>query len=171
MKNYVISGARHVGKTTMAKKIIANTSKNVYGFMTFKSPEEQESRLYPVYIGPATAEPKFSEENLVGMCGGKQHYCNIDVFDNLGVELLTTTDPNGLIIMDELGFLESDAKLFQAKVFECLAGEIPTIAFIKKRMQIEFMQKLRDFPGIEYVELSEENRDEIYEKIMKDLML
>lgn len=58
------------------------------------------------------------------MKSGPQVYT--DVFDTFGVQLLENQGCR-LIIMDELGFLEKDAKRFEAAVRRCLALDKPVL--------------------------------------------
>ena len=163
MKNIVIAAYKNVGKTTLAEKIIKETDRNIYGFFTRKFPDLiTDDGLVPIYIYPAGSNPIIDKDHLIGYGGKGNHYTNAEIFDDAGVSYITTDDPNGIIIMDELGFLERDAKKFQEKVFECLAGPIPTIVMMKTKMREEFMQKLKDMPDIEYIFMTEENRDAVW---------
>ncbi len=167
MKNFVVCGCRESQKKKLAEEIIRRSKRNVYGFFTEKFPERAEDGFCPIYIYPAGGEVIFDEDHLVGLGGGGTHYINSEVFDGLGTALISCGDSNGLIIMCELGFLETEAKGFQDKVFSCLAGEIPTVVIMKQKLQYEFMQKLRDLEGVEYAELRSDNFDEILERVVK----
>lgn len=165
-KNFVVCGYSKSGKTTLIKRLIQETDKNVYGFFTEKFPDRlTEDGFCPIYIYPIGSDPIFNDENLIGLGGNGNHYTNSDVFDTKAVEYITTDDPNGIIFVDEVGFLEDKADLFQKKVFEVLAGDIPTVVIMKQKMNFDFMQKLKNLPNIEFLELKEDNRDEIFEQI------
>ena len=171
MKHFVVCAFRHVGKTYLADRVIRETKRNIYGFSTRVFPElaDKFDGMAPIYIFPAGAEPVFDDDHLIGLGGGANHYTNTEVFDSLGVELLDCNDPNGLIIMDEVGFLEMSAEKFQARILECLAGDIPCLVMLKMKLQFEFIKKLSTLEGTEFIIMNEDNRDQVYESIISRL--
>ncbi len=170
MKNFMISAYKHVGKTTLVKKLIENTNKNVFGFFTCKAEHlATEDGMCPVYIYPIGQEPVYDAEHLIGYCGGGHHYTNPEVFDRLGIKYLEDLTENPLAIIDEIGFLEADAKAFQARVFELLDSNIPVLLSIKQRQDVDFINRLKAYPDKDFIEFDENNRDEIYEYIQHQL--
>ena len=168
MKNFVVCGYSKSGKTTLVKRLIAETNKNVYGFFTEKFPDRlTEDGFCPIYIYPIGNTPIFNDDHLIGLGGHGTHYTNADAFETKAVEYITTDDPNGIIFMDEVGFLEDSALGFQNKVFEVLSGNIPAVVMMKQKMNFDFMKKLKALPNIDFLELTEDNRDEIFEQIKR----
>ncbi len=58
-------------------------------------------------------------------------YAVTETFEDLGVRILQDclkSKPD-LIIMDELGILEAEAKTFQDYVRKCLASDIPVLGY------------------------------------------
>ncbi len=51
-----------------------------------------------------------SEENHIGDGNGKDHRFYTEVFDKYGVECMEAK-PDGIIVMDELGFMENEAEV------------------------------------------------------------
>lgn len=169
MTKFVIMAQRHIGKTTLAERIIRDTDRKVYGFFTRKFPDRKKGGRCPLYIFPAGSDPIFDDEHLAGFSDEESYSVNLSVFDTVGVKLLTVDDPNGLIIMDEVGFMESKAEKFREKVFECLSGDIPVVLMMKFKLDEEFMQQIAAFPDAEFVVMNEENRDGVYARIRSEL--
>lgn len=170
MKKFVICGYKESGKTTLIKKIVENYKGPVVGFFTEKFPDHlTDDGLCPIYIYDINGAAILDDDHLIGLGGEGTHYTNTEAFDSVGVKLITTDDKSALIAIDEIGFLENEAMRFQEKVFEILKGDSPVVIIIKQRMQFDFLKKLRDFPGIEFLELSVDNRDEVCEYIIKEL--
>ncbi len=171
MTNFVVCAHSGVGKSYLANKLIESTKRDVCGFFTRKFPElcDENDGLCPIYIYPAGGSPVFDEDHLIGLGGEGTHYTNVEVFNSVGVDLITSDNPNALIIMDEIGFLEAQAEKFQAKVIECLTGNIPTVVFLKEKMQVEFIKKLSTLAGTEFIYLTESNRDEVFERILSEI--
>jgi nucleoside-triphosphatase len=93
----------------------------------------------------------------------------VEVFDNLGIELL---NQNGeLIVMDELGRFELEAEKFQKEVFSLLASEKIVIGVIKAESN-PFLDKIRQRDDLKIYKLEEYNKQqwqEILNKILENL--
>ena len=67
--------------------------------------------------------------NLVGTCDSRSSIRHPEVFDTLGAQLIKSAPEGGIILMDELGFLENDARAFQSTVMRALDGETPAVSY------------------------------------------
>lgn len=154
---------KQVGKTTLVKKLLENRKTNVCGFFTSRFPNLIDSQgQCPVYIYGINELPTIDDEHLIGTCGNGKHYTNNEVFNDLGVKLITTYNPNDLIVMDELGFLEMNADKFKEKVFEVLSSDNPVLLMLKQRLDIDFLSKIKENKNIEFIRMNINNRDEVY---------
>jgi len=169
----VVCAYKGVGKTTLAKKVIENSKKEVYGYFTSKFPDRLTSDgLCPIYIYPAGKEPIFDDNHLVGYGGGGTHYTGIEAFNTTGVELISVPkgkEDEALIVMDEVGFLEGKAEDFKKKVFECLLGKSDVLLMLKQFAREPFLEDIKNHPGIKYYDMNEDNRDDITRKVLEDL--
>jgi len=57
--------------------------------------------------------------------------CDIEAFESGGARLITESNNADLIIMDELGYLESDAPKFKKAVLDAIAGNIPILGVVR----------------------------------------
>jgi len=173
MKNIVICAYKGVGKSTLVKKLIAELTADpeIFGFSTKKFNDMLVDDVFsPIYIFPVGKEPVFEDKYLVGLGGLGTHYINPEVFDEIGVQLLTVPESkkaNALIIMDEVGFLEANALKFRQKVLDCLTGDIPCLVMMKQKMDEPFMQEIKALPGIDFIDMTPENRDQIFDYVLK----
>ena len=166
-KHILICGDRGVGKSTLVEKLLSSCPLPRYGFITKKMAPDEKG-FYPVYIHPASQLPEertCTPENLIGSCDGRIHRPAEDVFNDLGARYIREAKPDGIIVMDELGFLESQAAVFTEAVLEALEGDIPVIAVVKNRMDVPFLQKVCTMPKAELFFITKENRDQLYEQI------
>lgn len=163
-KHIVISGHRHVGKTTLLNRLLEDCDKPIYGFRT--APGASLRKGYrSFFIHPAACiERNESEDNHIGDGNGVAPIFYTEVFDTFGVKCLDS-EPDGIIVMDELGFMENEAELFKAKVLECLDGDVPVIATAKEGMDTEFLNAVLNHPKADVYHIDKENRDELYEKL------
>lgn len=163
-KHIVIAGHRHVGKSTLVNRLLEDCDKPVYGFRT-ASGKSMIKGYRSFFIHPANYTEKIeSEENHVGDGHGGEPICHVGAFNNYGVKCLEAK-PDGIILMDELGFMENDAELFKAKVLECLDGDIPVIATAKEGMDTEFLNAVLNHPNANVYHIDIENRDQLYEEL------
>lgn len=167
-RHILICGERGVGKSTLIEKLLAACSRPRYGFVTKMRPADGTG-FRPVYIHPAgepAAERTYAEGNCVGVCDSRTHRPDLAAFETLGVRYIEAARPDGIIVMDELGFFESKAEAFIAAVLNALAGDIPVIAAVKSRRDIPFLNAVRAAPKAEVFRITPDNRDELYAALL-----
>lgn len=133
MDKILICGPRGVGKSTLIRRLTALYPGPVSGFVTKRETVADGEGLFPIYIHPAAcpeARRQYGPENLIGRCDRRRSVRCTPVFDDWGPRLL---EGPGLLLMDELGFLERDARRFQEAVLAALQGDQPVLAAVKNR--------------------------------------
>ena len=167
-RHILICGERGVGKSTLIEKLLQASPRPRYGFVTKMGPAGPDG-FRPVFIHPAgqpVAERAYAETNCVGTCDSRTHRVNLDVFNTLGVRYIEKAIPDGVLLMDELGFFEAKAEAFTAAVLHALEGDVPVIAAVKSRTDIPFLNAVRSVPKGEVFYITPENRDELYERLL-----
>ena len=132
-KHILICGERGVGKSTLIRRLLAESTLPVGGFLTCRLPQADGDGMFPIYLHAAALPPEerpYDPEHLVGTCDSRRSVRYPEAFDRLGPPLLTS---GGLLVMDELGFLENDAHRFQAAVLAALDGSTPVLAAVKPK--------------------------------------
>jgi nucleoside-triphosphatase len=161
----LICGEIGTGKSALISRLLAHNTRPVYGFLT-KKLEADENGFHPIYIHPAGSNTRlYGEANLVGTCDEKIRSINLNAFNTLGVDYLKATQ-NGIIVMDELGFMEADAKAFTSAVFRALDGTIPVIAAVKARFDVPFLNDVRAHKNAKVYTITKENRDNLFEELL-----
>ena len=153
--NIFLTGSPRVGKSTLIQNFLReNPELKVGGFCTVCGKCGDG-----VYIAPASSPDTVqTPENLVGIRrGGKKPISFPDIFDKVGSSLLSSPDCD-LIIMDELGIMESDAEAFQAAVFAVLNSKTPVLGVIKPK-STAFLDAVRAHEKTVIVEITLENRN------------
>ena len=167
-KHILICGARGVGKSTLIEKLLQACPRPRYGFLTeMEAPGPDGFR--PIYIHPAEQPRKawtYTEENRIGSCDSRTHLARPEVFDALGVRLIREARPEGILVMDELGFFEAQAAAFTAAVLQALTEDIPVIAAVKDRKDIPFLSAVRAAPKAELFILTPENREQLLKQLL-----
>lgn len=169
-KHLIIAGKRHIGKSTLVNRFTEGCDCPIYGFRT--APGKSMKQGYrSFFIHPAAASERFeTEENHIGDGNGIGPVGYPEAFNNFGVRCLEA-EPGGIIIMDELGFMEKDAEAFCSKVLELFDGDIPIIATAKAGHDLPFLNSLLGHPNADVYYITTENRDELYEKLKDRLSL
>ena len=83
-----------------------------------------------------------------------------------GPPLLTS---GGLLVMDELGFLENDAHRFQAAVLAALDGSTPVLAAVKPK-DTDFLRRVRQHPHGEVFNITPESREALYQHLRSRIL-
>ena len=156
-RHILITGAVGAGKSTLIRRLLEGCTRPVYGFLTEKRAEDGA-----VYIHRAgTAERAYEDANRIGMAGRMAREINLEAFNAIGAGYLSAK-PEGIIVMDELGFMESGAGEFKRAVLSALDGDIPVIAAVKARQGVAFLEEVRAHPEAELYCVTPENREALY---------
>lgn len=164
--NIFLTGGINVGKSTVIEHFLAShRDVKLGGFRTVCGSEHDDSG---VFIVPASSDiscPR-TEQNKVGdRKKGKRKRSFPHVFNTAGLELLKDAENSDIIIMDELGTMETGAEAFTARVLEILDGTTPVLGVIKPK-QSPFLDAVRNHPNIQIAEVTPENRDEVLSKLI-----
>ena len=158
MDKILICGPRGVGKSTLIRRLTALYPGPVSGFVTKRETVADGEGLFPIYIHPAAcpeARRQYGPENPIGRCDSRRSVRCTPAFDDWGPRLL---EGPGLLLMDELGFLERDAHRFQEAV----------LAAVKNRNDL-FLQAVRGVPGVRVLYITRENREGLFRLLKRDL--
>ncbi len=79
-------------------------------------------------------------------------------FDRVGPKLLQNRGQ--ILVLDELGYLEKDERLFQDAVFQALDGDGPVLGVLREGFP-GWTAQIAARPDVEVLTVTEENRDEI----------
>lgn len=167
-RHILICGERGVGKSTLIERLLDASSRPRYGFVTKMRPAGPDG-FRPIYIHPSgqpVAERAYTDANCIGVCDSRTHRPNLDVFNDLGVRYIRDARPDGIIVMDELGFFEAKAEGFTAAVLAALDGDVPVLAAVKSRTDVPFLNAVRAAPRAEVFYITPENREELFERLL-----
>ncbi len=147
-KHVLLTGPRGSGKSSLIRTAVSRLRAPVCGFVTDFLPAD-ENGFHPIYIHPAGQENRlYRDENCIGTCDTRIHNIRPEVFDTVGTGLIRAAKPGGLLVMDELGFMEEKSPPFMDAVLEALDGSIPVLAACKNRTDIPFLSKVRMHPSV-----------------------
>ena len=130
--------------------------------------EKAPDGAHRIYMYPAgRIDGRMSEENHIGDGNTRERTVNLEVFEKLGAELLEAAQPDGVIVMDEIGYMEIGAERFCRDVLNAFDGDIPVLATIKETERgVEYMDRIRKHPKVKLYNLTRDRFDAIYTEVL-----
>ncbi|HHW93753.1 MAG TPA: AAA family ATPase [Clostridiaceae bacterium] len=167
-RHIVISGHRGVGKSTLIEKLLYDLEVPVRGFFTRSTPRDEKGYHSIHIFRPTDRKQNRSKINHIGDCDGKNRTINLHVFETVGVEYLREgldDAATSVIVMDELGFMETEAMTFCETALSCFDSDRHVLASVKARPRTDFLDAVRSHPEVDVFDITVENRDELYEQL------
>ena len=169
MTHALIVGAQGVGKSTLIKRVLRELSLPISGYETKKEDGLADPALgTPIYIYPAGTEHVQAPERLLGYRACKNPVTFTEAFDRFAERLNSETDA-GIVVLDEIGFMESGAESFRAAILKKLDGDVPVIAAVKN-VDTPFLCQVREHPNCRCFHINEENRDALFPQVLAFLL-
>lgn len=138
----------------------------LYGYRSTKEAAD-ESGNTPIYIYPASGERCQTQDNLLGWCKNKQSTTDLESFERHAY-LIDDARPDGLLIMDEIGPMESRASRFSNAVLAALDGVVPILASVRD-IDIPFLEAVRSHSKARCFFLTRENAEALFPEALAHL--
>ena len=165
-RHALIVGEPGVGKSTLIGRVRAALECREDGLETRKWAElGDEVNGIPVYLRRVGRPFITDAAHCVGCVSASGRRSFPETFDAFAEEAMGSFGQAQLIILDELGFLESEAEIFRSSVLKLLDGEIPVLAAVKTK-STAFLNAVREHPAAECFELYPDNRDAQLERVL-----
>ena len=165
MKHILIVGRNGVGKSTLIRALLNAIPLPEYGVITKKEAAEDDG-FCPVYIHLFGAPKRYAKDNRIGLCREGKSVAFPEAFDRFSDLMRFPSD--GVIVFDELGFLESNAGRFTAAVMETLDRAPFVIAAVRDK-DTPFLRAVRSHPRADVYHIDEQNRDALRERLIRRL--
>ena len=162
MRHILIVGHNGVGKSTVIRALIEALPVPVCGVIT-KKEAPQPDGFSPVYIHTYGAARHYGEDNRIGLCREGHSVAFPEAFDRFSQKMRFPRD--GVIVFDELGFLESDAPLFTEAVLHTF-DDAPLVLAAVRDKQTPFLDAVRSHPRADLYRIDMENRDSLRETLL-----
>ena len=153
-----LTGEKQVGKSTLVSVVLSSVGLKYSGLRSISVFDENNDRN--VYLVPAKGENRESAV-LAGVCSNR-HITerHPEVFDDVGCRLLDFDEDTELVVIDEIGNMERDAKRYSDKIMALLdRTDVCILGVLQKKADSDLAQAIRKHPNVRMIEVTEENRD------------
>lgn len=165
MRHILIVGRNGVGKSTLIRALLEMIPAPIGGVIT-KKEDPQPDGFCPVYIHSYGAPKRYGSENRIGLCRRGNSIAFPDAFDRFAAS--EAFPKGGVIVFDELGFLESNAQVFMASVLKTLDNAPLVIAAVRDK-ETPFLDAVRSHPRADVYRIDPENRDRLRETLLSEM--
>ena len=156
-----LTGPVQVGKSTILRKTLEALQITPGGFRSVSVADLPDGAM-SVYLIPAGEKaPSMTDWNRVGIRKLARGIVKFpERFERAGIAALRNAESSRLILMDEVGRMESGAAQFSARILELLEGETPIFGVVQKMADTPLTNAIRNHPNVRVIEISAENREE-----------
>lgn len=162
MQHILIVGRNGVGKSTLIRALLDAISLPVSGVIT-KKEAPAANGFSPVYIHLYGEKRRYAAENCIGECSDGKSVAHPEAFERFTDRMQFPND--GVIVFDELGFLESAAPRFTDAVLHTLDAAPFCICAVRDK-HTAFLDAVCTHPRARVFPITEENRDELRERLL-----
>lgn len=164
MEKILLLGRRRSGRSSMIRALLRDVEVSVYGYETVTMGTRPDG-YHEIYLYPyGQTQREKREENHVGDCNMRERVIYNRAFDTLGASCLTFKE-DGILVMDEIGFMESEAKAFCRAVLNRLDGPLPVLAAVRTGIETPFLRQVTEHLNVCPVEMDPARFDEIYREL------
>ena len=165
MRHILIVGRNGVGKSTLIRALLEMIPTQVHGVIT-KKEAPQPDGFCPVYIHAYGTPKQYGSENLVGLCRQGNSIAFPEAFDRFAAS--GVFPKGGVVVFDELGFLESGALRFTEAVLKTL-DQTPLVIAAVRNKETPFLDAVRSHPRADVYRIDSENRDRLRETLLSEM--
>lgn len=161
----LLTGPPGVGKTTLVKRIVVKMRSHIRcsGFITEEVRSEEGDRIgFDIHTLRGRVAPLARKGLAEGPRVG-DYRVDIHSLERVAVPAMTDTEAE-LLVVDEIGLMELASPLFKEAVLMLLEDHRPLLGTIRLRSE-PFCNWVKARPGVEVVEVTVENRDELVEML------
>ena len=160
-----LTGEIQVGKSTIIRSFMSKSGLTADGFLTsWQTGNDGITTLFLVAYNERTPRWPIARKTPDRF----ELDPNIDdTFNVIGSRILDQSGRHDLIIMDELGVLESRAHNFQSAVMQRLSGSTPILGVLKQRSS-QFLDSVGTHPKVRIFTVNTDNRNNILDPVLRD---
>lgn len=167
----LLIGRPNSGKSELIRHITKRLNKPLFGYETVKEDTlAVEGKGSPIYIYEIGKPPIQTADNLAGWCLDHHATTFPEAFTSFAPKLCRSVPDNHLIVLDEIGSMESKSPAFCDAILSVLDGDVPVIAAVRDK-DTPLLRAVRSHPKCRCFWLSQEAPDGILSQIIQEVPL
>jgi nucleoside-triphosphatase len=159
IKNILLTGPPRCGKSTVIERLVRQIKRPVRGFFT-REIREEGKRVGFAIISLDGQEGVPAHEDSPSSARVGKYGVNLDQLEKIAVPSIIPTNPEHIVIVDEIGKMECLSPLFRETLLETLDSPNPVIGSITLK-GTPFIAQVKERKDIILVTVLEKNRDSI----------
>ena len=161
----LIVGSSDTNRAAFIDRLLAalEPRPKLYGYRSVKEAPGADGRC-PIYIYPVDGPRLRHADNLLGWCKDRQAQAYPEAFDRYAV-LIEAAKPDGLLVMDEIGPMESRSTFFRSAVLSALDGDVPILATVRDN-NTAFLNEVRSVDKARCFYLTGDNADTLLYEVV-----
>lgn len=178
VRKLFITGPKKMGKSSLIKEVIEPKRKSIAGFFTqrifFINDEACAFRLVDI-----SSDEKYILEvnNFAFNCGSNIflkrnrhkgiYFSDLKIFDEFAAKIISEAllRKPALVVLDEIGLIEDNARIYIGKIQELLDSNIPVLGVLQLRKG-KLISEITGRNDVDVIELNRTNRGDIKQKIL-----
>jgi len=164
-KNILLTGPPRCGKSTLIQKIVQRGGRPMTGFFTSEIRDQGERVGFAVTSldgGNGTlAHIRFRGPVRVGKYG-----VNIQEFERIAIPSMRPSQPDQIIVIDEIGKMECLSRIFKETLLQVLDSDHRTISTIALKAD-PFIRHIKERKDVTLILLTEKNRDQLVDLLSR----
>lgn len=170
MHKILLSGKPKTGKTSLVKKVMSGLKKNTYGGFYTAEIKEKDKRIGFKVISINGEEGILAHVNHNSNCHVSKYHVNLPEFERVALAAIENAEKaKDLIVIDEIGKMELFSFKFANKIEEIFNRGNKKILATIPISKIPLINKLKNLPDTEVIEITEENRDRLVDELINKL--
>lgn len=159
------------GKSHLIHRVTKSLGKPLFGYETVKEDDlAVAGKGSPIYIYEIGKNHARTSDNLAGWCLDHHATTYPETFTRFAPKLSRPVPDDHLIVLDEIGSMESRSAAFCDAILALLDGDIPVIAAVRDK-DTPFLNTVRSHPKCRCFRLSEADPDSILSQIIQEVAL
>lgn len=164
IRHLFLTGEKQVGKSTLLRRLLSAFALSPSGYETRLWQMDGERRGY-LFHSFSPIEPYQNDCPCSLRLAQRRSIPVLPVFEEIGSASLRAAlcDAQPVILMDELGKLERDARCFEEAALSCFDGGKPVLGVLQKG-EYPLKQAILARPDVCCLTVTPENRDALFEQ-------
>jgi nucleoside-triphosphatase len=167
-KNLLITGPPRCGKSTLIEAVVSRVNRPLTGFFT-REIREKGRRTGFMIVTLEGREGVLAHEKIKGPVRVGKYGVNLDDLDRIAVPAMIPSQPEQIVVIDEIGKMECFSSLFRENLLQTLDSPHKVLGSIALKGG-PFIHRIKNRPDVQIFHVSEKNRESLAASLIDVLL-